>query len=75
MSVITRKDANDLVFRTREEAVEIVIRLMEERDALVAACRRVLSEGLDLGALREVVEAAVVKAEAITPSSNKESTP
>lgn len=37
MTGITRKDANDLTFLTRDQAVDVVIRLMEERDACLAA--------------------------------------
>jgi hypothetical protein len=37
MSGMTRKDAKDLSFVTRDQAVDVVIRLMEERDACVKA--------------------------------------
>jgi len=37
---ISMQDAKDLMFRTRDEAVEVVIRLMEERDkAKETACQ------------------------------------
>lgn len=37
MSGMTRKDAEDLRFITRDQAIDVVIRLMEERDACVEA--------------------------------------
>ena len=41
---ITRKDARDLTFVTREQAVDTVIRLMEERDELLEALKAMLVE-------------------------------
>jgi hypothetical protein len=42
MSNLTVKDARDLSFLTRDQAVDIIIRLMEERDACVSALRHLL---------------------------------
>jgi hypothetical protein len=42
MTSMTVKDARDLSFLTRDQAVEIIIRLMEERDACVEALEGVM---------------------------------
>jgi predicted transcriptional regulator len=61
---ITRKDARDLTFVTREQAVDTVIRLMEERDALLEALQRVKETGVFVGAIaQEMMDAAIAKAE------------
>lgn len=43
---MNRKDANDLSFLTRDQAVDIVIRLMDERDACVNALYLYLKAGV-----------------------------
>ncbi len=63
MSGITRKDAKDLGFLDRDQAVDVVIRLMDERDTLVLACKRVLAEVEVPAELRGLIETAVAKAE------------
>lgn len=46
MTYMTRKDANDLRFVTRDQAVDVVIRLMEERDACVNVLYLYLKAGV-----------------------------
>jgi hypothetical protein len=46
MSGITAKDAKDLRFITRDQAVDVVIRLMDERDACVNALYLYLKAGV-----------------------------
>jgi hypothetical protein len=43
---MNRKDANDLRFLTRDQAVDVVIRLMDERDACVNALYLYLKAGV-----------------------------
>lgn len=42
---LSAKDAKDLLLRTRDEAIDTVIRLMEERDALLNAAKRLEIRG------------------------------
>jgi cobalamin biosynthesis protein CobT len=42
---MTRKDAEDLSFITRDQAIDVVIRLMEERDACVEALEAAVQWG------------------------------
>lgn len=65
MSEITVKDARDLSFTTRDEAVDIVIRLMEERDALLQALKNLLESHYNDNIIKAdclEAEAAIAKA-------------
>lgn len=44
MRTLTVKDAKDLSFVTRDDAVDVVIRLMEERDALAAVLDKIVGQ-------------------------------
>lgn len=42
---LSRKDANDLAFLTRDQAIDVIVRLMEERDTCVQALQAALEWG------------------------------
>lgn len=63
MSTLTIKDARDLSFLTRDQAVEIIIRLMEERDACVVALQHLLvAHGEQLDYAFQQAQDAIAKA-------------